>query len=81
MTDNHITTTRSITKIWTGIQHSFGLITVLGLFVTISSYSTDPDSGVVLIGLIVTIFGLIGFIVGLIEVRRYNSQENKGNCP
>ncbi len=72
MTDNH-STTRPSTKVWTAIQHSSGLVGALGLFVAISAYSTDPDSGVVFIGLIVAFVGLIGFIVGWTARRRHHS--------
>ncbi len=64
MTDNHSSTTRPRTKVWTAIQHSSGLVGALGLFAAISVYSTDPDSGVVFLGLIVAFVGLIEFIVG-----------------
>jgi protein-S-isoprenylcysteine O-methyltransferase Ste14 len=77
MTDNHSSTTRPSTKVWTAIQHSSGLVAALGLFVAISAYSTDPDSGVVFLGLIVAFVGLIGFIVGWTAGRRHRSQGNK----
>ena len=76
MTDNH-STTRPSTKVWTAIQHSSGLVGALGLFVAISAYSTDPDSGVVFLGLIVAFVGLIGFMVGRTAGRRHHSQGNK----
>ena len=64
-------TTRPTTKVWTAVQHSSGLIAGLGLFVAISAYSTDPDSGVVLVGVIMAFVGLIGFIVGRTAGRRH----------
>jgi len=76
MTDNQSSTTRPSTKVWTAMQHSSGLVAALGLFVAISAYSTDPDSGGVFIGLIVTFVGLIGFIVGWTVRKRHHNQGN-----
>lgn len=59
-------------KVWTAIQHGSGLVAGLGLFVAIAAFSTDPDSGIVLIGVIMAFVGLIGFIVGRIVGRRYH---------
>ena len=63
---------RSTPKVWTAIQHSSGLVAGLGLFVAVSAFATDPDSGLVLIGVIMTFVGLIGFIVGRTARRRHH---------
>jgi hypothetical protein len=55
-------------KVWTVIQ----LVAGLGVFVAISAFSTDPDSGIVLIGVIMAFVGLIGVIVGRTVGRRYH---------
>ena len=58
-------------KIWTAIQHSLGLVAGLGLFILISAYSTDPNSGAVSIGLVMIIVGGIGFFGARFAARKY----------
>lgn len=50
--------------IWTAIQHSSGLVAALGLFVALSAYSSDPGSGIVLLGLGIAVAGVAGFLAG-----------------
>lgn len=57
-------------KVWTAIRHSFALIAFLGLFVAISAYASDPSSGVITVGWIMTGVGILGFVVGLLASRR-----------
>jgi hypothetical protein len=61
-------------KVWTAIQHGSGLVAGLGVFVAISAFSTDPDSGIVLIGVIMAFVGLIGVIIGRTAGRRYHDK-------
>ena len=50
--------------VWTAIQHSSGLIAVLGLFLSVSAYSSQPDSSLVRAGVVMIVIGLLGFFVG-----------------
>jgi len=57
-------------KVWTAIQHSFGLVGALGVFVLVSAYSTDPNSGMVTFGLVMILGGIIGFVGARAAARR-----------
>lgn len=50
-------------KILTALGHSCGLAAFLGIFISASAYSTDPNSGMVRLGIILTVVGVIGFIL------------------
>ncbi len=67
---------RPTPKVWTAIQHSSGLVAGLGLLLAVSSFATDPDSGLVLIGVIMAFVGLIGVIVGWTARRRYRNKNH-----
>ena len=60
-------------KILIAIGHSCGLAAAIGLFIAISAYSSDPSSGMVTGGLIVTVVGVVGFLVARIAARRRSS--------
>ncbi|MFQ5683328.1 MAG: hypothetical protein ACE5HC_08665 [Candidatus Binatia bacterium] len=62
-------------KIFTAISHSSGLAAVLGLFITASAYSTDPQSRMVSIGLIIAAGGAILFLATKLVARRRYSQD------
>ena len=59
----------SAPKVWTAVRHSSALVALLGLFVAGSAYSTDPNSGVVSVGLMITVVGIIGFLIGKLVPR------------
>lgn len=59
----------SAPKVWTAVRHSSALVGVLGLFVAGSAYSTDPNSGMVLAGLVITGIGIVGFLIGSLVSR------------
>lgn len=50
-------------KILTALGHSCALAAFLGIFISASAYSTDPNSGMVRFGIILTVAGVIGFIL------------------
>ena len=58
-------------KIWTAIQHSLGLVAGLGVFVLVSAYTTDPNSSMVSIGVIMIVAGLVGFFGARAAARRF----------
>ena len=51
----------SKSKLLTAIGHTFGLAAFLGVFIFASAYSSDPNSGMVTAGVILTVAGVVGF--------------------
>lgn len=60
-------------KILTALGHSCGVVAFLGLFIALSSYSTDPDSTMVTVGLIMVVAGIVGFVVARVMARRFGT--------
>jgi len=60
-------------KVLIAIGHSCGLAAAIGLFIAISAYSSDPSSGMVTGGLIVTVVGVVGFLAARIAASRRSS--------
>lgn len=60
---------RSKPKVWTAIRHGFALVVFLGLFIVISAYATDPESGMINVGWIITGVGMVGFLAGYLASR------------
>ncbi len=50
-------------KFLTALGHSCGLAAFLGIFISASAYSSDPNSGMVRFGIILTVAGVIGFVL------------------
>lgn len=49
-------------KFLTAIGHSCGLAALLGIFISASAFSSDPNSGMLRVGIMVTLVGVAGFI-------------------
>ena len=60
-------------SVWRVDLRHIAASTVQGLFIAISAYSSDPSSGMVAGGLIVTVVGVVGFLVARIAARRRSS--------
>ena len=71
--------TNSKVKIFTAIQHSSGLVAVLGLFLAASAYNTGRNPAMVSVGLVMIGLGLIGFLVGWAVSRRSRVQAKKND--
>lgn len=63
----------SKSKVLTAVGHSCGVLVFLGLFIALSSYSTDPHSTMVTVGLIMIVAGIIGFVIARIMARRFGA--------
>ena len=60
-------------KILTAVGHSCGVVAFLGIFIAISSYSSDPSSTMVTVGIIMIIVGIVGFLAARIIARRFGA--------
>jgi hypothetical protein len=60
-------------KILTAVGHSCGVVAFLGLFVALSSYSTDPHSTIVTVGLIMVAAGIVGFVLARMMARAFGA--------